>query len=157
MTDAARDAKAYQQVAKLKATLREREARLGEMEKRLAALETSTAVQFGRLVAGAARNPKRGKRLPKDLYRLWRKRNAPVPASGSAGGGRRPARPRRPPGEPPARRGGAGRPDHRGRAEPGHGVRARRARHGRPAVPARRRDRPRLRRRGHGRGGRGGR
>ncbi|MCP9979818.1 hypothetical protein [Actinomadura madurae] len=87
MTDAARDAKAYQQVAKLKATLREREARLGEMEKRLAALETSTAVQFGRLVAGAARNPKRGKRLPKDLYRLWRKRNAPVPRPARPGGG----------------------------------------------------------------------
>ncbi|MEO3829875.1 hypothetical protein [Actinomadura sp. B10D3] len=87
MTDAARDAKAYQQVARLKAALREREARLDEMEKRLAALEASTAVQFGRLVAGAARNPRRGKRLPRDLYRLWRKRNAPVAASGSARGG----------------------------------------------------------------------
>lgn len=97
MTDAGKDAKAYQQLARLKSTLREREARLDEMEKRLAALETSTAVQFGRLVAGAARNPKRGKRLPKDLYRLWRKRNAPVSASGSsAGGGVQPDRVDRP-------------------------------------------------------------
>jgi hypothetical protein len=85
--EAAKDAKAYQQLGRLKSTLREREARLDELEKRLAALETSTAVQFGRLVAGAARNPKRGKRLPKDLYRLWRTRNAPVSKSGAAAGG----------------------------------------------------------------------
>ncbi|MFA1551731.1 hypothetical protein [Actinomadura chokoriensis] len=99
MSDArdARDARAYQQLGRLKSTLREREARLEELEKRLAALETSTAVQFGRLVAGAARNPKRGTRLPKDLYRLWRKRNAPVPGSrSSAGGGVQPDRVDRP-------------------------------------------------------------
>jgi hypothetical protein len=90
------DEKAYQQLGRLKSTLREREARLEELEKRLAALETSTAVQFGRLVAGAARNPKRGKRLPKDLYRLWRKRNAPVSAGGSSGGGVQPDRVDRP-------------------------------------------------------------
>ncbi|WP_433227671.1 hypothetical protein [Actinomadura formosensis] len=96
-TETAREAKAYQQLGRLKATLREREARLAELERRLAALETSTAVQFGRLVAGAARNPKRGRRLPKDLYRLWRRRNAPVPASGPpAGGGVHPDRVDRP-------------------------------------------------------------
>ncbi|MEU5992280.1 hypothetical protein ABZ806_25195 [Spirillospora sp. NPDC047418] len=83
----AKDARAYQQLGRLKSTLREREARLDELEKRLVALERSTAVQFGRLVAGTARNPKRGKRLPRELYRLWRKRNAPAPASGSAPGG----------------------------------------------------------------------
>ncbi|GAA1857481.1 hypothetical protein [Actinomadura bangladeshensis] len=86
MSDA-KDAKAYQQLGRLKSTLREREARLDELEKRLTALERSTAVQFGRLVAGAARNPKRGKRLPKELYRLWRKRNAPVPSAGSSAKG----------------------------------------------------------------------
>ncbi|WP_309237305.1 hypothetical protein [Actinomadura sp. BRA 177] len=90
------DEKAYQQLGRLKSTLREREARLDEVEKRLAALETSTAVQFGRLVAGAARNPRRGKRLPKELYRLWRKRNAPVSAGGSSGGGVQPDRVERP-------------------------------------------------------------
>ncbi|GAA0548821.1 hypothetical protein [Actinomadura livida] len=86
-TGARHEAKAYQQLGRLKATLREREARLAELEKRVAALEASTAVQFGRLVAGAARNPRRGRRLPRDLYRLWRKRNAPVSASGRGGGG----------------------------------------------------------------------
>ncbi|NKZ07388.1 hypothetical protein [Actinomadura latina] len=96
MSDA-KDAKAYQQLGRLKSTLREREARLAELEKRLAAMEMSTAVQFGRLVAGAARNPKRGKRLPKDLYRLWRKRNAAVSGSGSSpGGGVQPDRVDRP-------------------------------------------------------------
>ncbi|WP_433464474.1 hypothetical protein [Spirillospora sp. CA-128828] len=97
MSEEARNAKAYQQLGRLKSTLREREARLDELEKRLAALETSTAVQFGRLVAGTARNPRRGKRLPRELYRLWRKRNAPVSASGAgAGGGVQPDRVDRP-------------------------------------------------------------
>ncbi|QKW39042.1 hypothetical protein HUT06_37625 [Actinomadura sp. NAK00032] len=93
----ARDAKAYQQLGRLKSALREREARVAELEKRIAALEASTAVQFGRLVAGAARNPKRGKRLPRELYRLWRKRNAPVAAgSGASRGGVQPDRVDRP-------------------------------------------------------------
>lgn len=86
MSEDSRNAKAYQQLGRLRSRLREREERLAELERRLAALEASTAVQFGRLVAGAARNPKRGKRLPKDLYRLWRKRNAPVSSPSSAGG-----------------------------------------------------------------------
>ena len=87
MSDAAKDVKAYQQLGRLKSTLREREARLDELERRLVALERSTAVQFGRLVAGAARHPKRGKRLPRELYRLWRRRNAPVPSSGPSSKG----------------------------------------------------------------------
>lgn len=96
-TGAGRSDKAYQQLGRLRSTLREREARLEELEKRLAALEGSTAVQFGRLVAGAARNPKRGRRLPKDLYRLWRKRNAPASAPSAAkGGGVQPDRVDRP-------------------------------------------------------------
>ncbi|WP_433328887.1 hypothetical protein [Spirillospora sp. CA-294931] len=71
-------AKANRQVARLRATLREREARVQELEQRLIALETSSALQFGRLVAGAARNPKgRGVRLPKELYKLWKKRHVP--------------------------------------------------------------------------------
>ncbi|GAA4376321.1 hypothetical protein GCM10023088_34960 [Actinomadura verrucosospora] len=97
MSDEDKNAKAYQQLGRLKSTLREREARLDEMEKRLAALEASTAVQFGRLVAGAARNPRRGKRLPRELYRLWRKRSAPVSAAARAtGGGVQPDRVERP-------------------------------------------------------------
>ncbi|WP_242889298.1 hypothetical protein [Actinomadura litoris] len=83
------DAKANRQVARLRATLRERESRVEELERRLAALETSTTLQFGRLVAGAARNPRRrGVRLPKELYRLWRKRNVPVSESGTGDGER---------------------------------------------------------------------
>ncbi|SNS46477.1 hypothetical protein [Actinomadura mexicana] len=98
MSDEERNVKAYQQLGRLKSTLREREARLDEMERRLAALEASTAVQFGRLVAGAARNPKRGKRLPRELYRLWRKRSAPVSARAArtGGGGVQPDRVNRP-------------------------------------------------------------
>jgi hypothetical protein len=97
VSDEEKNAKAYQQLGRLKSTLREREARLDEMERRLAALEASTAVQFGRLVAGAARNPKRGKRLPKELYRLWRKRSAPVSAAArAAAGGVQPDRVDRP-------------------------------------------------------------
>jgi hypothetical protein len=97
VSDEEKNAKAYQQLGRLKSTLREREARLDEMERRLAALEASTAVQFGRLVAGAARNPRRGKRLPKELYRLWRKRSAPVSAAArAAAGGVQPDRVDRP-------------------------------------------------------------
>ncbi|XRQ05704.1 hypothetical protein ACN3XK_55565 [Actinomadura welshii] len=86
-TIARQEGKAYQQLGRLKAALRERDARVAELEKQLAALESSAALQFGRLVAGAARNPKRGRRLPRDLYRLWRRRNAPVSVSGTGGGG----------------------------------------------------------------------
>lgn len=97
MSDEDKNAKAYQQLGRLKSTLREREARLDELERRLAALEASTAVQFGRLVAGAARDPKRGKRLPRELYRLWRKRSAPVSAAArAAAGGAQPDRVERP-------------------------------------------------------------
>lgn len=81
--------KANRQAARLRAALREREARVQELERRLEALEASTTVQFGRLVAGAARNPRRrGTRLPKELYRLWRKRNAPTAAPASSDGER---------------------------------------------------------------------
>ncbi|MFB4313355.1 hypothetical protein [Actinomadura sp. 21ATH] len=74
-------AKANRQAARLRAVLREREGRVQELERRLIALESSTTVQFGRLVAGAARNPKqRGVRLPRELYRLWRKRHIPAVA-----------------------------------------------------------------------------
>lgn len=65
--------------ARLRAALRESDARVEELERRLAALETSTTVQFGRLVAGAARNPRRrAARLPRELYKLWKKRDRPM-------------------------------------------------------------------------------
>jgi hypothetical protein len=71
-------ARANRQVAKLRATLREREARVHELEERLTALENSMATQFGRAVAAAARRPARGVvRLPRQLYRLWKRKDAP--------------------------------------------------------------------------------
>jgi hypothetical protein len=75
-------AKAAKQVAKLRAALRDREARVHELEERLAALESSTTMQFGRVFAQAARRPARGAvRLPRQLYRLWKHRDAPQPAA----------------------------------------------------------------------------
>ncbi|MBO2448475.1 hypothetical protein J4573_15340 [Actinomadura barringtoniae] len=71
-------AKAARQVARLRAALRDRDARVQELEQRIIALEASTSVKFGRLVAGAARNPRRrGSRLPRELYRLWKGRHVP--------------------------------------------------------------------------------
>jgi hypothetical protein len=71
-------AKANRQVARLRAALRDREARVIELEERLTALESSTTMQFGRVVAAAARRPGRGVvRLPRQLYRLWKRKDAP--------------------------------------------------------------------------------
>jgi hypothetical protein len=73
-------ARANRQVAKLRAALREREARVHELEERLTAVENSTATQFGRVVAAAARRPGRGfVRLPRQLYRLWKRKDTPQP------------------------------------------------------------------------------
>ena len=75
-------AKAAKQVAKLRVALRDREARVHELEGRLAALESSTTMQFGRAFAQAARRPARGAvRLPRQLYRLWKRRDVPQPQS----------------------------------------------------------------------------
>ncbi|RAY14217.1 hypothetical protein DPM19_14640 [Actinomadura craniellae] len=76
------DARAARQAARLRAALRERDARIQELEQRLIALESSTTVQVGRLVAGAARRPgRRTARLPRELYRLWRRRHDPAPSA----------------------------------------------------------------------------
>jgi hypothetical protein len=73
-------ARAAKQVAKLRAALRDRDARVAELEERLTALENSTTMQFGRVFAAAARRPARGAvRLPRQLYRLWKRRDAPQP------------------------------------------------------------------------------
>lgn len=61
------------QTEQLRKALAEREAQLQEARARLAALEGSTSLQVGRVLAGAARKPGRGLvRLPRELYRLWR-------------------------------------------------------------------------------------
>ncbi|MFC0036937.1 hypothetical protein [Actinomadura rayongensis] len=70
--------------ARLRAALRDREQRLTELERRLAALEGSTTYRFGRIVANAARAPKkRGAKLPRELFRLWKERHEPVQSSGN--------------------------------------------------------------------------
>ncbi|HEV7934129.1 MAG TPA: hypothetical protein VGP70_17705 [Actinomadura sp.] len=84
-------ARANRQVARLRAAVRERDARLHALETRISALEGSTTYQFGRIVAGAARRPgRRAARLPRELYRLWKKRDSPqatVMDRDKAGGG----------------------------------------------------------------------
>jgi hypothetical protein len=73
--------KTGRQVARLRAALRDRETRVAELEQRLEALEASTSMQFARVVATAARRPGRGVvRLPRQLYRLWKRRDAPQAA-----------------------------------------------------------------------------
>ncbi|MDA8369722.1 MAG: hypothetical protein M0026_07605 [Nocardiopsaceae bacterium] len=62
------------QTEQLRHALSEREAQLHEAQARLAALEGSTSLQVGRALTAAAKRPGRGLvRLPRDLFRLWRK------------------------------------------------------------------------------------
>ncbi|GAA1997911.1 hypothetical protein GCM10009799_26130 [Nocardiopsis rhodophaea] len=76
------------QTEQLRQALSEREAQLREAQARLAALEGSTSLQVGRALTAAAKRPGRGLvRLPRDLFRLWRKSGT---TRQSAGGRRRP-------------------------------------------------------------------
>lgn len=69
---------ADRQVARLKAALADREARVQILEARVAALEASTSLRVGRAVTDAARKPGKGVvTLPRELYRMWRHRGAP--------------------------------------------------------------------------------
>ena len=69
---------ADRQVARLKAALADREARVQILEARVAALEASTSLRVGRAVTDAARKPGKGVvGLPRELYRMWRHRGAP--------------------------------------------------------------------------------
>lgn len=62
--------------------LRDTRLQLAMTQARLSALEGSSAMRFGRMVANAARRPwPRGAQLPRDLYRLWRERG--IPKSGA--------------------------------------------------------------------------
>jgi hypothetical protein len=69
---------ADRQVARLKAALADREARVRILEARVSALEASTSLRVGRAVTDAARKPGKGVvALPRELYRMWRHRGAP--------------------------------------------------------------------------------
>jgi hypothetical protein len=75
----------------MRAALRERDAKVRMLEGRLVALEESASVALGRALAAAARRPVRGLlRLPRLLFRLWRRRKDPATAAaslpGAAGG-----------------------------------------------------------------------
>ncbi|MDE3721122.1 hypothetical protein PWG71_06955 [Nocardiopsis sp. N85] len=62
------------QTEQLRQALAEREAQLQEARARLSALEDSTSLQVGRALTAAAKKPGRSLvRLPRDLYRLWRR------------------------------------------------------------------------------------
>ena len=63
---------------RLSRQLRDTRVQLAMTETRLAALEQSSTMRFGRTIANAARKPwPRGALLPRDLYKLWRERGAP--------------------------------------------------------------------------------
>jgi len=63
--------------------LRDTRLQLAMTQARLAALDQSATMRFGRTVANAAKRPwPRGALLPRDLYRMWRDRG--VPKSGAA-------------------------------------------------------------------------
>ncbi|KIH97017.1 hypothetical protein LP52_21445 [Streptomonospora alba] len=67
----------------LRQALSEREAQLQEAKARLAAVEGSTSLQVGRALTAAAKRPGRGLvRLPRDLFRLWRRAGRTQPATG---------------------------------------------------------------------------
>lgn len=62
------------QTEQLRQALSERDAQLQEARARLAALEDSTSLQVGRALTAAAKRPGRSLvKLPRDLYRLWRR------------------------------------------------------------------------------------
>jgi len=67
---------------RLSRQLRDTRVQLAMTETRLAALEQSATMRFGRTIANAAKKPwPRGALLPRDLYKLWRDRS--VPKSGA--------------------------------------------------------------------------
>ena len=63
---------------RLSRQLRDTRVQLAMTQTRLAALEQSATMKFGRTIANAAKKPwPRGALLPRDLYKLWRDRGAP--------------------------------------------------------------------------------
>ena len=76
--DLAEDAGLAAERERLSRQLRDTRVQLAMTQTRLAALEQSSTMKFGRTIANAAKKPwPRGALLPRDLYKLWRDRGAP--------------------------------------------------------------------------------
>jgi hypothetical protein len=56
--------------------LEEAQRQLSRADARVAAIERSATWEVGRMLVSAARNPRRGMRVPRQLYRLWQQRGA---------------------------------------------------------------------------------
>jgi hypothetical protein len=83
--DLSEDAGIAAERERLARQLRETRMQLAMTQTRLAALEQSATMKFGRTVANAARKPwPRGALLPRDLYRLWKDRGAPKSGAANA-------------------------------------------------------------------------
>jgi len=73
---------------RLARALRDAEQQLATAQERLAAVEGSLAVQVGRQLSAVIRSPwHRGRRLPRQLYRMWRRRRAGKAGSGNVRAG----------------------------------------------------------------------
>jgi len=62
--------------SRLDRQLRERDARIGDLERQVARYEASGALKLGRILVAAARSPRALARLPLDLVRMWRSKGA---------------------------------------------------------------------------------
>ena len=81
----AEDAGVAAERERLARQLRETRMMLAMAETRLAALEQSSTMRFGRTIANAAKKPwPRGALLPRDLFRLWKDRAAPKSGAANA-------------------------------------------------------------------------
>ena len=84
-TALAEDAGVAAERERLARQLRETRMMLAMTETRLAALEQSSTMRFGRTIANAAKKPwPRGALLPRDLFRLWKDRGAPKSGAANA-------------------------------------------------------------------------
>ena len=76
--DLAEDAGIAAERERLARQLRDIRMQLVMTETRLAALEQSSTMKFGRTIANAAKKPwPKGALLPRELYRIWKDRGAP--------------------------------------------------------------------------------
>src|SRR6202000_3392243 len=83
--DLAEDAGLAAERERLSRQLRDTRVQLAMTQTRLAALEQSSTMKFGRTIANAAKKPwPRGPLLPRELYRIWKDRAAPKSGAANA-------------------------------------------------------------------------